>query len=68
MLNFNEHNFKVGDRAVIDEGRPNSCEVVIEAITPSQMFADIKADDGYEWVAMMNRLTPIKNTCIVQKK
>ena len=59
-INHNEYNFIPGDRAIVDEGYRNSCEVTIQSFTPNKMFVKIKADDGYEWSTMTSRLTPIK--------
>lgn len=56
-----KYDFKVGERVMVDSKYRNSCEVTIIHITLHKLFARVKADDGYEWETMYNRLTPINS-------
>ena len=59
-MNFNKFKFKPTDRVMVDATHANRCEVtIIDFTQPSEMYATVKADDGYQWQTMTNRLTPI---------
>jgi len=61
-MNHNPHNFKVGDRAMLDDQH----RVLITGFTPQQLFAQITDDfqqlNGEPWEVMTDRLTPDKMT------
>jgi len=67
-MNHNPHNFKVGDKVMLDEQH----KVLITGFTPQQLFAQITDDfqqlNGEPWEVMTNRLTPISDLGLTDQK
>ena len=65
-MNHNPHKFKAGDHAILDKDYRNAGEVIIDFLSPNEMYAHIYSADEKEmingaWDVMTNRLTPISN-------
>lgn len=60
-MNHNPHNFQIGETVILDEKYNNSCDVIIKALTPNQLYANVyqaEEHDHQSFTVMTNRLTP----------